>query len=83
MTHFTISRYGLEIDMWAVGVINYILLCGFPPFRSKNKDQEELFSLIMAGEFRFISPYWDKISHGAKVRLLTRVNTRRLSQLLI
>ncbi|XP_063680198.1 myosin light chain kinase 2, skeletal/cardiac muscle-like isoform X3 [Bolinopsis microptera] len=58
--------YGLEIDMWAVGVINYILLCGFPPFRSKNKDQEELFSLIMAGEFRFISPYWDKISHGAK-----------------
>ena len=53
--------------MWAIGVINYILLCGFPPFRSKNKDQEELFSLIMAGEFRFISPYWDKISHGAKV----------------
>lgn len=58
--------YGLEIDMWAIGVINYILLCGFPPFRSKNKDQEELFSLIMAGEFRFISPYWDKISNAAK-----------------
>lgn len=64
--------YGLEIDMWAIGVINYILLCGFPPFRSKNKDQEELFSLIMAGEFRFISPYWDKVTRGAK-DLITRL----------
>ncbi|KAL5260165.1 hypothetical protein ACHWQZ_G010322 [Mnemiopsis leidyi] len=74
--------YGLEIDMWAIGVINYILLCGFPPFRSKNKDQEELFSLIMAGEFRFISPYWDKISHGAKdliSRLLQVVPDDRIS----
>jgi len=58
--------YGLEIDMWAIGVINYILLCGFPPFRSKNKDQEELFTMIMSGEYKFISPYWDKISTGAK-----------------
>ena len=61
------SRYGLEIDLWAIGVINYILLCGFPPFRSKNKNQEELFSLIMSGEFQFVSPYWDKVSKGAKV----------------
>ena len=53
--------------MWAIGVINYILLCGFPPFRSKNKDQEELFTMIMSGEYKFISPYWDKISSGAKV----------------
>ena len=50
--------------MWATGVITYILLCGFPPFRSLDRDQEELFSLIQAGEFEFLSPYWDNISFG-------------------
>ncbi|XP_006635782.2 serine/threonine-protein kinase DCLK3 isoform X1 [Lepisosteus oculatus] len=58
--------YGLPVDMWATGVIVYILLCGFPPFRSLERDQEELFEIIQLGEYEFLSPYWDNISDGAK-----------------
>ncbi|KAK6490533.1 serine/threonine-protein kinase DCLK3-like isoform X1 [Huso huso] len=58
--------YGLQVDMWATGVILYILLCGFPPFRSLERDQEELFEIIQLGEYEFLSPYWDNISDGAK-----------------
>lgn len=54
--------YGLEVDMWALGVITYILLCGFPPFRSPERRQSELFRMIKKGDFEFISPYWDHIS---------------------
>ncbi|XP_058146575.1 serine/threonine-protein kinase DCLK3 [Dasypus novemcinctus] len=58
--------YGLEVDMWAAGVILYILLCGFPPFRSPERDQDELFSIIQLGHFEFLAPYWDNISDAAK-----------------
>ncbi|XP_075403193.1 serine/threonine-protein kinase DCLK3 [Tenrec ecaudatus] len=58
--------YGLEVDMWAAGVILYILLCGFPPFRSPERDQDELFSIIQLGHFEFLPPYWDNISEAAK-----------------
>lgn len=53
--------------MWAVGVITYILLCGFPPFRSPDRNQTELFEFIKAGEYEFLSPYWDNISRGQNV----------------
>jgi serine/threonine protein kinase len=52
------SGYGLEADMWAIGVIAYILLCGFPPFASVSKNQRDLFDRIKAGRFSFPDPYW-------------------------
>ena len=58
--------YGIEVDMWAAGVIIYIMLCGFPPFRSPNRKQTELFDLIETGEFEFLEPYWDDVSDLAK-----------------
>ncbi|XP_016106018.1 serine/threonine-protein kinase DCLK2-like [Sinocyclocheilus grahami] len=60
------SGYGLKVDIWAAGVITYILLCGFPPFRSEKNQQEELFEQILLGRLEFPSPYWDNISLSAK-----------------
>ncbi|KAA6388415.1 MAG: putative Calcium/calmodulin-dependent protein kinase type 1 [Streblomastix strix] len=58
------TGYGPEVDMWSLGVLMYVLLCGFPPFYDDN--DAVLFQIIQKGEFEFISPYWDTISASAK-----------------
>ncbi|CAE1321627.1 DCLK3 [Acanthosepion pharaonis] len=60
------TGYGLEVDMWAIGVISFILLCGFPPFHSHDRCQSELFECIKSGEYEFLRPYWDDVSLHAK-----------------
>ncbi|XP_031321743.1 serine/threonine-protein kinase DCLK1 isoform X2 [Camelus dromedarius] len=60
------TGYGLKVDIWAAGVITYILLCGFPPFRGSSDDQEVLFDQILMGQVDFPSPYWDNVSDSAK-----------------
>ena len=55
-----------QVDIWATGVITYILLCGFPPFVSATNNQEELFDQILRGSYEFHSPYWDDISDSAR-----------------
>merc|ERR1712137_38511 len=57
------SGYGKEVDMWSVGVITYILLCGFPPFYNDNVAQ--LFESIIKADFDYPSDYWDHISDDA------------------
>jgi len=56
--------YDSSVDIWSVGVITYILLCGFPPFYGK--DNQEIFEKIMQAKFDFPSPDWDDISDEAK-----------------
>lgn len=56
--------YGHEVDMWSLGVITYILLCGYPPFFDQNNT--ELFKKIMSGRFQFDRPWWDNVSDKAK-----------------
>ncbi|XP_029028717.1 serine/threonine-protein kinase DCLK1a isoform X2 [Betta splendens] len=60
------TGYGLKVDIWAAGVITYILLCGFPPFRGSSEDQEVLFDQILMGQLEFPLPYWDNVSETAK-----------------
>jgi len=56
--------YNQEVDVWSIGVIMYILLCGFPPFYAENNSK--LFEKIMSGSYSFPSPYWDKVSSSSK-----------------
>lgn len=60
----TQKPYGKEVDIWSIGVISYILLCGYQPFYDEN--DTVLFTLIIKGEYFFDSPYWDDISESAK-----------------
>jgi len=69
--------YGKEVDLWAIGVITFILLCGYPPFYSD--DDDEVFDQILAGDYEFLSPHWDHISDSAKdlITKLLKTNPKK------
>jgi len=56
--------YGVAVDVWSLGVITYILLCGYMPF--DHPRQSELFRIISSGRFTFPAKDWDAISPEAK-----------------
>jgi len=58
------TAYDNSVDVWSIGVITYILLCGFPPFYGNNDQQ--IFEKIMRADYDFPSPDWDGISNEAK-----------------
>ncbi|EQC26304.1 CAMK/CAMK1 protein kinase [Saprolegnia diclina VS20] len=65
--------YGASVDVWSIGVITYILLCGYPPFHDENRPA--LFAQIKEGVFHFHEPYWDDVSDAAK-DLITKMLTK-------
>ncbi|XP_012276422.1 calcium/calmodulin-dependent protein kinase type II alpha chain isoform X8 [Orussus abietinus] len=56
--------YGKPVDIWACGVILYILLVGYPPFW--DEDQHRLYSQIKAGAYDYPNPEWDTVTPEAK-----------------
>ena len=67
-------------DLWAAGVVLYIMLCGFPPWSASGGP--ELFEQIEHAQYSFPSPWWDTVSEDAKQLLrglLTVDPTQRLT----
>ncbi|KAK5815304.1 kinase-like domain-containing protein [Linnemannia elongata] len=73
-----ISRgaYGKGVDMWSLGVVLYICLCGFPPF-SDDLAPPNLRTQVMNSMYTFPSPYWDDVSDEAVdlIQVLLAQNT--------
>jgi serine/threonine protein kinase len=68
------KSYSYKVDVWAVGVILYVMLCGFHPFYHDN--QLKLYMAILSGDFAYPSPYWDTIREETKdfIKLLLQTD---------
>jgi len=58
------GAYDKSVDLWSMGVITYVVLCGFPPFYGKT--QAHLFEKILNADYDFPDPEWTNISDEAK-----------------
>ncbi|KAI7783886.1 hypothetical protein LA080_011148 [Diaporthe eres] len=61
-------KYGREVDIWSLGVVLYICLCGFPPFSDDLYSEDFPYSLgqqIKSGKFEYPSPHWDSVGDPA------------------
>ena len=71
------GRYDKSCDLWSVGVVAYILLCGYPPFNGQS--DQDIFESIKRGHFEFPAQAWSGKSDLAKdfVRCLLRRDPRK------
>ena len=58
------GKYDEECDLWSIGVIMYMLLCGVPPF--DGEEEEEILRSISRGKYDTSSEAYQKLSNNAK-----------------
>lgn len=64
------KKYNEKCDVWSVGVIMYILLCGYPPFNGPN--DKIIMERVASGSYNLIGTVWDSVSNEAK-RLIKKL----------
>lgn len=70
--------YGKPVDLWAIGIITYLLLCGSNPFRSI-EDTRELLEAMTKERYHFNPRYWNSVSSEAKdfIKALLKANPEK------
>lgn len=58
------GAYDFSCDVWSLGVLMFILLCGYPPF--DGDDNKAIFKTILKGKYEFDPEDWSEISEDAK-----------------